>query len=77
MAKSNQNPVVVVPDYSMAFREDIYYRDVRILIDEDDYRPYFVYALGLKGLTCRFRRMCDAKTAISKALNGGVALWKS
>lgn len=72
MAKSNQNQLVVIPDYSMAFREDIYYRDVRILIDEDDYRPYFVYALGLRGLTCRFRRMCDAKTAISRAINQGI-----
>ena len=71
MKKTSQNSVIVIPDYDMAFREDIYYRDVRILIDEDDYRPYFVYALGVKGLTSRFKCMRDAKRAISWAINRG------
>lgn len=45
-----------------------WYRNVEIYQDNDDYRPFYVPSLDEIGYTCRFRRLRDAKAAITRAM---------
>lgn len=81
MAKSNQNPVVVVPDYSMAsgvrvfsdgVHDFVYYRGVRIWSAAGGGGLYVVPALWNRDLTCCFSRLCDAKAAVTRGVKKGI-----